>query len=105
MKSEQNQSYRDGRGRYTQESKRSVVDHLLSSGKSQPQVAQEFGVKVWTLREWKRQYGAQAKPTDAPMPATPEAMKQEIEQLRQELARVRLQRDILKKTMRILSEA
>ncbi len=105
MKSEQNQSHRDGRGTYTQEFRHSVVDHLLSSGKSLPQVAQEFGVNIWTLREWKRQYAAEAKPTDAPMPATPEAMKQEIEQLRKELARVRLQRDILKKTMGILSEA
>jgi transposase len=105
MKSEPEQSHRDGRGRYTQEFKRSVVDHLLSSGKSQQQVAQEFGVNHWTLREWKRQYGAAAKAPDAPMPASPEAMRQEMEQLRKELARVRLQRDILKKTMGILSEA
>jgi transposase len=104
MKTEQNQTHRDGRGRYTEEFKRSVVDHLLSGGKSQAQVAEEFGVNHWTLREWKRQYGAVAKPPDAPLPATPQAMKQEIEQLRKELARVRLQRDILKKTMGILSE-
>ncbi len=105
MKTEQEQSYRDGRGRYTQEFQRSVVDHLLSSGKSVRQVAEEFGVNQWTLKEWKRKYGAEARAPDAPMPATPEAMKQEIEQLRKELARVRLQRDILKKTMGILSEA
>ena len=105
MKSEQNQSHRDGRGRYTQEFKRSVVDHLLSSGKSLAQVAEEFGVNHWTLGEWKRQYGAVARAPDAPMPATPEAMKQEIQQLRKELARVTLQRDILKKTMGILSGA
>ena len=105
MKTEPDQHHRDGRGRYTQEFKRSVVDHLLSSGKSVRQVGEEFGVNQWTLKEWKRKYGAVAAAPDAPMPATPEAMKQEIEQLRQELARVRLQRDILKKTMGILSEA
>lgn len=105
MKNEANESHRDGRGRYTQEFKRSVVDHLLSSGKSHQQVAQEFGINHWTLREWKRRYGAVAKAPDAPLPATPEAMRQEIEQLRKELARVRVQRDILKKTMGILSEA
>ena len=104
MKTEQNQSNRDGRGKYTEEFRRSVVDHLLSSGKSQAQVAQEFGVNHWTVREWKRRYGAVAKPPDAPLPATPEAMKQEIQQLRKELVRVTLQRDILKKTMGILSE-
>jgi transposase len=97
MKAEQDQHHRDGRGRYTQQFKRSVVDRLLSSGKSVRQVGEELGVNQWTLKEWKRKYGAVAAAPDAPMPATPEAMKQEIEQLRKELARVRLQRDILKK--------
>jgi hypothetical protein len=41
---------------------------------------------------------------DAPLPESPEAMAREIQQLRKELARVTLQRDILKKTMGILSE-
>ncbi len=105
MNTEQGQRHRDGRGRYTQEFQPSVVDQLLNSGKSVRQVAEEFGVNEWTLKEWKRKYGAVAAAPDAPMPARPEAMKQEIEQLRKELARVRLQRDILKKTMGILSEA
>ncbi len=34
MKMEQNQSHRDGRGRYTEELNRLVVDQLLSSGQS-----------------------------------------------------------------------
>jgi hypothetical protein len=42
---------------------------------------------------------------DAPVPNTPEELKREIQQLRKELARVTTQRDILKKTMGILSEA
>ena len=93
------------RKKYTEEFKRSVVDHWRSSGKSAPQVAQEFGVNVWNLRDWKRQYGAVARPLDGPIPQSPEAMAQEIQQLRQELARVRMQRDILKKSMGILSES
>ncbi len=104
MRTQEDQSRRDGRGRYTEEFKRSVVDPLLGSGKSVRQVGEEFGVKQWTLKEWKQRYGAVARAPDAPMPATPEAMKQEIAQLRKELARVTLQRDILKKTMGILSE-
>jgi transposase len=67
-------------------------------------VAQEFGVNLWNLRDWKRQYGAVARPVDGPIPLTPEAMAQEIQQLRKELARVTMQRDILKKSMGILSE-
>ena len=44
------------------------------------------------------------KPVDALVPETPEELRREIQQLRKELARVTTQRDILKKTMSILSE-
>jgi transposase len=93
------------RKRYTQEFKRSVVDHWMTSGKTGEEVAREFGVKVWNLRDWKREYGMAAKPVDGPMPQTPEEMNREIRQLRKELARITMQRDILKKTMGILSES
>ena len=92
------------RKNYTEEFRRSVIDHWKTSGKTAAQVAQEFGVNIWNLRDWKRLYGPAAKPVDAPMPQTPEDMRLEIEELRKELARVTLQRDILKKTMGILSE-
>lgn len=93
------------RKRYTQEFKRSVVDHWMTSGKTGAEVAREFGVQVWNLRDWKRDYGTAAKPVDAPIPQTPEEMNREIRQLRKELARITMQRDILKKTMGILSES
>jgi len=89
---------------YTEEFRRSVVDHWCHSEKTAVQVAQEFGIKVWNVRDWRRRYGPAAKPLDGPLPETPEAMSREIQQLRKELARVRAQRDILKKTMGILSE-
>ncbi len=92
------------RKHYTEEFKRSVIDHWKTSGKTSAQVAQEFGINIWNLRDWKRQYGLAAKPVDGPMPQTPEEMRLEIEELRKELARVTMQRDILKKTMGILSE-
>ena len=89
---------------YTEEFKRSVVDHWCHSGKTADRVAQEFGVKVWNVRDWRRQYGPTHKPMDAPIPESPEEMRRELQQLRKELARVSTQRDILKKTMGILSE-
>jgi transposase len=104
MSQEQNSDGRKPRQKYTEEFKRSVVDHVLTSGKSILQVAGDFGISHWTVREWKRRHGLEAKPVDAPLPATPQAQEQEIQQLRKELARVTLQRDILKKTMGILSE-
>lgn len=81
-----------------------MVDHWCHSGKTAPQVAEEFGVKVWNVRDWRRRYGPTHQPVDAPRPPSSEAMAREIQQLRQELARVTTQRDILKKTMGILSE-
>ena len=68
------------------------------------QVAMDFGIKPWNLRDWKRRYGPTAKPADAGLPQSPEALARENRQLRKELARVTMQRDILKKTAAILSE-
>jgi len=104
MDQERRPAERKSRKHYTEEFKRSVVDHWISSGKTASQIAQEFGVNFWNLRDWKRLYGPAAKPVDAPMPKTAEEMSREIQQLRKELARVTMQRDILKKTMGILSE-
>jgi transposase len=92
------------RAGYTEEFKRSVVDHWCHGDKTAEQVAQEFGVKVWNVRDWRRRYGPTHKPVDAPMPEKPEELKRELQQLRKELARITTQRDILKKTMGILSE-
>jgi transposase-like protein len=61
-------------------------------------VAKQFRVKVWNVREWRRQYGPTHKPLDAPVTETAEELKSEIQQLRKELARVTTQRDIFKKT-------
>lgn len=96
---------RGRRSGHTEEFRRSVVDHWRNGDKTAAQVAQEFGVSVWRVRDWSRQYGPTAKPVDAPLPQSPEEMAREIQQLRKELARVLIQRDILKKTMGILSES
>ena len=90
---------------YTDEFRRSVVDHLLnSSGKTIAEVAREFGVGSQNLRQWKLRYGPAASPVDTPAPQTPEELARENEQLRKELGRVIMQRDILKKTIVIVSE-
>jgi transposase-like protein len=93
------------RKRHTEEFKRSVVEHWLGSRKSARQVAEEFGISTWNLRDWRYRYGPAPKGVDAPVSEDPEAMKEEIDYLRQELARVTHQRDILKKTLGIVTEA
>src|SRR6266478_9123181 len=87
---------------YTEEFRRSVVDHLLTSGKSAAEIGRDFGVSDGKVRMWKKRYGPQAKPPADPLPPppqSPEELARENQQLRRELVRVTLQRDILKKTM------
>lgn len=91
---------------YTEEFRRSVVDHLLTSGKSAAQVGREFGVSDSKVRVWKARYSPAKPLVDAlpPPPQSREELARENQHLRQELLRVTMQRDILKKTMAIFSE-
>ena len=61
------------------------------------QIARELGVSYPCLKEWKRRYQGDATPARADWIAENRALKAE-------LTRVREQRDILKKTLGILSE-
>jgi transposase len=88
---------------YTDEFRRSVVDHLLASGKPIAQVAAEFGISDGNLRMWKMRYGPDSQAANV-VPKTPEELARENRELRKELARVTTQRDILKKTISIVSE-
>jgi transposase len=83
--------------RYEEAFRRHAVEHWLRSGKSGTQIAKELGISYPSLKEWKRRYGGDAAPQRADL-------ESENRALRAELARVREQRDILKKTLGILSE-
>ena len=83
--------------RYEEAFKRQAVEHWLRSGKNGTQIAQELGISYPSLKEWKRRYGGDAAPQRADLEAENRA-------LRAELVRVREQRDILKKTLGIISE-
>ena len=89
---------------YTEEFKRSVVTHWIQSGKSARKVAEEFGIKQWNLRDWRVKFDPACKQPDEATPETPEALRGEVRRLRIELARVTSQREILKKTLGIVSE-
>lgn len=89
---------------HSEEFRRSVVDHLISSGKSAAQVAREFGISPEKVRQWKLRYGPAVSPIDAAAPKSPEDLARENRELRRELARAIMQRDILKKTIAIVSE-
>jgi transposase len=86
--------------------KREAVANWLSSGKSAEVIAQELGVSANLLYAWRKPFG----PPDAQMPshgAKPGSiadLQLQLDAARRELARVSEQRDILKKTLGILSE-
>jgi transposase-like protein len=90
---------------YTDEFKKSVVTQWVESGKPARVVAEEFGIKQWNLRDWRFKFGPPPKAPDDPVGDSPEALQREIRRLRQELARVTTHREILKKTLGIVSEA
>ena len=74
--------------------------YLISQAKtglSALALKRHLGVSYPTLKEWKRRYHGDATPVRADLEAENRA-------LQAELARVREQRDILKKTLGILSE-
>ena len=77
--------------------KRDAVALWLSSGKSARQIGAELGINERHLHKWRRQH-APATPTQRTQ------MESELVALRRENALLRQQRDILKKTLGILSE-
>ena len=68
-----------------------------TSGKSARQIAQELGIQEKRLHLWRKTHAVVT-------PTTKGEMENELETLRRENALLRQQRDILKKTLGILSE-
>ena len=88
------------RKRYDEAFKRSAVAHWQGSGKSATQVASELGLNPQSLKQWKLRLGGEPSATGVRTVAELEA---ENRRLRRELHAVAQQRDILKKTLGILS--
>lgn len=86
---------------YDEAFKRSAVEHHRRHGGTIVRSAQELGINPWTLRGWIRAQCAKELPPP-PVRNLSEA-EAEIARLRGELARVTEQRDILKKSLGILS--
>jgi transposase len=78
--------------------KRDAVDLWLNSGKSAREIAAELGIRENRLYLWKKRFGP------AQTPAAQADLQAEVLALRRANALLRQQRDILKKTLGILSE-
>lgn len=81
--------------------KESAVDHFLRHGGDYRRTASELGVNHWALRDWVRARQRRAQPPAQARTAS--EIEAENLRLRAELARVTEQRDILKKSLGILS--
>src|SRR5882672_5568877 len=101
----------EGRRRrsFTDDYKRQAVDLIASSGRSIGSVAKELGLRDSVLRRWVEHRGAEREPTAGPRrPATLAALPSadqaaEIARLQRENERLRMERDILKKSIAIFA--
>jgi transposase len=95
---------------FTEEFKREAVALLETSGRPLMQIANELGIAASMLRKWRKAAGmpagASSRPATQAMPPPtggPGDPSAEIARLRREVERLRMERDILKKTVAIFS--
>lgn len=94
------------RRQYDPTFKREAVEHWLASGKSAEDIARELGISSGRLFSWRRLLlgpaaSLRATPAQA---ASPSDLQTQLEAARREIRHLKEQRDILKKTLGILSE-
>jgi transposase len=104
MKS-QMQKPSSGHARYDDEYKRQAVEHWQQSGRSAAKIGAELGVRASLLYIWARKYRLVAQQGGQPVrPEHLEAMRAQIARLTEENAKLLEQREVLKKSLGILSE-
>jgi transposase-like protein len=94
------------RRKFDETFKREAVHNWLSSGKSAAVIADELGINADRLYLWKKLFAPMATAA-APSAAKPGSMadlQAQLDAARREIRHLHQQRDILKKTLGILSE-
>lgn len=86
------------RRQFTAEFKREAARLTEQPGRSQAAVAREVGVERSVLKGWVNNFAAGRYEKDRALPLKA-AQQMENEQLRRELVKVRMERDILKKAL------
>ena len=97
------------RRHFTDEFKTEAIALLASSGRPLVQIASELGISPSMLRNWRNRQGGQnagsaVPPKPAPTASSVSDPAVEISRLCRENDRLRMERDILKKTVAIFSE-
>lgn len=93
------------RRKFDETFKREAVNNWLSSGKSAEVIADELGINSNQLYLWKNRFGplATAMPAST-KPGSVADLQAQLDAARREIRHLHQQRDILKKTLGILSE-
>ena len=86
------------RRKFGAEFKREAVGQALQPGNAVATVAQDLGVHESVLRRWLKEYGSGPADKAVERPLK-NVQSQEIERLKRELARVKMERDIIKKAL------
>jgi len=84
-----------------------AVHNWLASGKSAGVIAQELGLHADRLYAWKKRFApadAGGRAAAGAKPRSVADLQSQLDAARREIARISEQRDILKKTLGILSE-
>ncbi len=92
---------------YDETFKRAAVQNWLSSGKSAEVIAQELGLLAERLYAWKKRFApadAEGRAAAGAKPRSVADLESQLEAALRENRHLREQRDILKKTLGILSE-
>jgi transposase-like protein len=95
------------RRKYDKTFKLQAVENWISSGKSAEVIGQELGIAANRLYAWRSDFGPPAAGGGAaggPKSGSLADLQCRLDAAQRELAHVREQRDILKKTLGILSE-
>lgn len=87
---------------YTAEFKREAVRLAQTSGKPITHIARELGISDTSIHQWRKEL-AEHGPEAFPGSGHHTTLEEENRRLKRELERVRQERDILKKTVSIVS--
>jgi transposase len=99
-----NESTHKSPRRFDKEFKAAALELWRTSGKTRKEVADELGISEWNLRDWKEDVERGNTPAAVLRPRTMAELEADNLRLRQEVASLRNQRDILKKSLGILCE-
>src|SRR5438132_11073672 len=93
------------KARYTEEYKKEALEHWKSSGRSAAKVAAELGIRAPLLYRWAKQFRLAVQEGRQPeLKIDVSVMEAEIRRLTEENAKLLEQREVLKKSLGILSE-